>query len=93
MMNFGKALEILKDGGTVARKGWNGKNMFLFLATWKEFESDCFKGKLPEIVNDVICMVTTQNTIQIGWLASQTDLLSDDWYVIDKSNLLEEFAV
>lgn len=81
-MNFGHALELLKRGEKVARKGWNGKEMFLFLATGKQFESDNLGDQLPEIVNDVICMKTAQNTICIGWLASQTDMLADDWEII-----------
>lgn len=82
-MNFGHALEMLKHGKRVARKGWNGKGMFLFLATGKEFESENFGDKLPDIVNDVICMKTAQNTICIGWLASQTDMLAEDWELIN----------
>ena len=81
-MNFGHALELLKRGEKVARKGWNGKGMFLFLATGKQFESDNLGDQLPEIVNDVICMKTAQNTICIGWLASQTDMLADDWKIV-----------
>lgn len=81
-MSFGHALELLKRGEKVARKGWNGKGMFLFLATGKQFESDNLGDQLPEIVNDVICMKTAQNTICIGWLASQTDILADDWEII-----------
>lgn len=82
-MNFGHALELLKRGEKVARKGWNGKGMFLFLATGKQFESDNLGDQLPEIVNDVICMKTAQNTICIGWLASQTDMLAEDWKIVE----------
>lgn len=82
-MNFGHALEMLKLGYRVARTGWNGKGMFIFLATGKQFESDNFGDALPEIVNDVLCMKTAQNTIVIGWLASQTDMLAEDWCIVD----------
>lgn len=82
-MNFGEAIEVMKNGGRVARKGWNGKGMFLFLATGKEFESQNFGDSLPEIVQDVICMKTAQDTICIGWLASQADMLSDDWKIVE----------
>ena len=82
-MNFGHALELLKQGEKVARKGWNGKGMFLFLATGKQFESDNLGDQLPEIVNDVVCMKTAQNTICIGWLASQTDMLAEDWKIVE----------
>lgn len=82
-MNFGHALELLKCGHKVSRSGWNGKGMFLFLATGKEFESQNFGDSLPEIVRDVICMKTAQNTICIGWLASQLDMLADDWGLVE----------
>lgn len=78
-LDFGEAIRIVKNGGRVARKGWNGKGMFLFLATGKEFESQNFGDHLPEIVQDVICMKTAQDTICIGWLASQADMLTEDW--------------
>ncbi len=81
-MNFGQAIEALKQCERVTRKGWNGKGMFLFLATGKEFVSENLGEKLPEIVNDVICMKTAQNTISVGWLASQADMLAEDWEVI-----------
>ena len=82
-MTFGHALELLKSGCAVARKGWNGKGMFLFLASGTEFEFNSFGDKLPEIVNDTICMKTAQNTICVGWLASQTDMLAEDWEVVE----------
>ena len=82
-MNFGHALELIKRGEKVARKGWNGKGMFLFIAAGKEFESENLGDKLPEIINDVICMKTAQNTLCIGWLASQTDMLAEDWKIVE----------
>lgn len=81
-MNFGQAIELLKEGKRVAREGWNGKGVFLFLATGREFVSENFGKALPEIIQDVICMKTAQNTICIGWLASQADMLSEDWIEI-----------
>lgn len=78
-MNFGQAIEKLKSGKKVAREGWNGKGMFIFLASGKQFESSNLGDALPEIVNDCICMKTAQDTIVVGWLASQTDILAEDW--------------
>lgn len=80
--DFGSAITFLKMGLKVARKGWNGKDMFLFIV----------KPTLPHpfnhtdatkdlFINDSICMKTAQNEIVVGWLASQTDMLADDWLI------------
>jgi len=82
-MTFGDALEIIKRGGKVARTGWNGKGMFLFLVHPVTIE---YKADIPdaeiEFLNEIpnsIAMATAENKIIVGWLASQTDMLSDDW--------------
>jgi len=81
-MNFGHALEALKHGDRVARTGWNGKDMYLFLADGKQLTHCLCSGDMPPCT-DSICMKTAQNTIVIGWLASQTDMLADDWKIIE----------
>ena len=76
--DFGWALRRLKAGHRVARAGWNGKHMFLYLAPAPEFwtpEGRKIRGK-PSIV-----MRTAQGFDQIGWLASQPDMLEEDWEV------------
>lgn len=84
MMNFGDALEALKLGGRVARDGWNGKEMFLFLVPGSTFAVNRapLLGIYPEgaVINyqSHIDMRTAQGTI-VPWLASQTDLLAEDW--------------
>lgn len=78
-MNFGQAIEALKKGKKVARKGWNGKGMYLFLANGEDIQS-C--TSINEKCVDVICMKTAQNTVVFGWLASQTDMLSEDWVIV-----------
>lgn len=82
--DFGSALDVLKDGGRVARQGWNGKGMFLFLANGKDIQS-C-TGIEDECV-DVICMKTAQDTVVFGWLASQADMLAEDWYELADERL------
>ena len=83
-MNFGLALAILKQGGKVARTGWNGKDMFLFLVPGSTFQVSRapLLGIYPEgtTVNyhAHIDMKTAQGYV-VPWLASQTDLLADDW--------------
>lgn len=71
-MNFGKAIECLKTGKKVARKGWNGKNMYLELQVPDEHS----KMSLPYIF-----MFTAQGD-RVPWLASQTDMLCEDWELI-----------
>ena len=81
-MTFGLALEALKKGKKVARMGWNGKGMYLFLAAGEDLTNCLSKGDMPQCV-DSICMKTAQNTIVIGWLASQTDMLAEDWILVE----------
>lgn len=68
-MNFGKALEALKEGKKVARSGWNGKDMWLEL----QVPDSGSKMTLPYIYMKTAC----DNLVP--WLASQTDVLSEDW--------------
>lgn len=86
-MDFGTALAALKSGHKVARDGWNGKGMFLFLVPGSRFEVNRppLLGIYPEgTVIDYhahIDMKTAQGYV-VPWLASQTDLLAEDWVVI-----------
>ena len=85
-MSFGNALHLLRKGFRIARKGWNGKNQFLFLVKGNSLEYRTDANLLPlagkEVKHsDVIAICTSAGVIQLGWLASQTDMLSDDWMV------------
>lgn len=87
-MNFGQAVEAMKRGEKVERSGWNGKGMFLFQIdgnAW-DFTCDFTCDSTDEEVNDLdtlpfICMKTAGNNL-VPWLASQADVLSEDWFVI-----------
>jgi len=81
-MTFGIALELAKKGIKIAREGWNGKGMYLFLAHGEDLTNCLFKDKTPKCV-DSFCMKTAQDTIVVGWLASQTDMLAEDWIIIE----------
>lgn len=81
-MTFGIALELLKEGCKVAREGWNGKGMYLFLAHGEDIQS-C--TGIDDKCVYVICMKTAQNTVVFGWLASQTDMLAEDWVIVEES--------
>lgn len=91
-LTFGLAIESLKAGKKVAREGWNGKGMFLFLTNNIDFTTDAdlsemadFEGDLFEgdLTHDSIVMKTADNRFVVGWLASQTDMLADDWMIVD----------
>ena len=84
-LDFGDALNALKAGKQVARAGWNGKGMFLYLIKGTELQSGLKYGfgeylNEPEFVS-TICMKTADNKLVAGWLASQTDMLAEDWVV------------
>ena len=72
-MNFGQAIEALKQGKKVARTGWNGKGMHLELQRPDAHS----KMTLPYIY-----MYTAQGD-NVPWLASQTDMLSEDWVTVE----------
>ena len=84
-MNFGQALEELKKGKRVARKGWNGKNQYIELAnniSYKNSEQEVINVEHDAIGNRAIAFIGTSG-VQLGWLASQSDMLSDDWYIVE----------
>ncbi len=94
MKNFGFAIEALKEGKKVARKGWNGKDMFLFLLKAGTIpKSAIHDPMLKAVLQDneldhfealgTIRMKTADNKILTGWLASQTDMLSEDWFIVE----------
>lgn len=96
-MNFGQALEALKLGSRVRRSGWNGKGMWL--ALWgpgtyqatsilfencqpaRDYATSCRSGSAD--VAGCIVMRAADGSLVFGWLASQTDMLADDWECID----------
>ena len=85
--NFSHALEELKNGSLVARKGWNGKGMFLFLVPGSQFVVNRAPLNVifPEgtVINyrSHIDMKTVDDQI-VPWLAAQTDLLAEDWVLV-----------
>ncbi|MGJ0848323.1 DUF2829 domain-containing protein [Tissierella praeacuta] len=81
-MNFGEVLEKLKKGERVARRGWNGKGIFL------ELQNPDKNSKMtqPYIYIDTLGLDTTNPNAPKGrlpWLASQTDMLVEDWEVVE----------
>lgn len=92
-MNFGEALEMAKRGRLVSREGWNGKNMFIFIG-FPKVNVNAKSKKHGMVYTDasetfgcnysgpVLCMKSAQEEIVVGWMASQTDMLSSDWIEI-----------
>lgn len=82
-MNFSQALEFAKQGHRISREGWNGKGMFVFLVN-----GDSIKVAIHEAygdptkdgydVRDFLMMFTAQSDL-VPWVASQSDILADDW--------------
>jgi hypothetical protein len=88
-MDFGDALEAIKNGERVARAGWNGKDMFIFLVPGSTFEVNRppLLGIYPEGTkveyHAHIDMKTAQGYV-VPWLASQADLLAEDWVMVNE---------
>lgn len=85
-MPFGLAVEALKLGKTVARSGWNGKGMFLFIIQGSNDIAKLHGYGFGEMMNeptfrDSIFMKTVDNQL-VPWTASQSDVLATDWEVL-----------
>lgn len=83
-MDFGEAINALKVGMRVCRKGWNGKRQYIQLATgisYKTTHGEIVNCDHEEIGNAAIAFVGTSG-VQMGWLASQADMLAEDWVIL-----------
>lgn len=77
-MSFGLAIEALKKGQKVARRGWNGKGM------WLELQRPDAHSKMTLPYVFLNYPADAQNTpgARVPWLASQTDMLAEDWRIV-----------
>lgn len=95
-MTFGEAIEKMRRGAFVAREGWNGKNMFIYLTGSSKVPAGelrgnaraaaAYRAELDGADHDVVIrshidMMDATGCVVCGWLANQTDMLADDWYV------------
>lgn len=103
MLDFSKALIELKTYKAVSRKGWNGKNMYIVLASTTEINGvdnnldDCGEGTNINVTLEDITiegcevsdfiLIKTADNKIVPWVASHADLLSDDWFVYDDKYL------
>jgi hypothetical protein len=86
-MTFGTALALVKTGALVARAGWNGKGMFIFLVPGSTFKVNRppLLGIYPEgtkVNYHAHIDMKTADGMVVPWLASQTDVLAEDWTVV-----------
>ena len=91
-LNFGQALEALKNGRFVSRAGWNGKGMYLWVLPAAKVPVEwCKEAHLKKLAEDAggamdclpsIRMKTADGKVLTGWLASQTDMFAEDWCIL-----------
>ena len=91
-MNFGETLEFMKQGNAVAREGWNGEGMFVYLVTGGKYpvQMKCVKhladseGKVK--YNPYMAIKNVDGTVST-WVPSVNDCLANDWYGIKNTNI------
>lgn len=86
--SFGEAIKYLKRGMKVARKGWNGKNQYIELASGIGYvnpNGELINPDHEAIGNKAIAFVGTSG-VQLGWLASQADMLAEDWVFMEEKH-------
>ena len=92
--DFGSAIRYVKAGEKVCRKGWNGKGMYVYINRGSSENIDnkidgiprylfdlCEQGSATRLPN--FNMVSASGAIVTGWLASQTDMLAEDWCIAE----------
>lgn len=90
MSKIGEAIDLMKEGQKVARKGWNGKGMFIYYVAANKYPAgNNPMGTMKGIFKDdlvpyqaYIAMKTADNTV-VPWLASQSDLLAEDYVIVN----------
>lgn len=83
-LSFGLAIEAVKKGMKIARRGWNGKNQYVELAeriSYENAQHEVINAQHEAIGNKALAFVGTSG-VQLGWLASQADMLADDWVIV-----------
>lgn len=84
-MSFGLAIEAAKQGKKIARRGWNGKGQYVELATNISYiapDGAVANPRHEAIGNKALAFCGTSG-VQLGWLASQSDMLADDWMIVE----------
>lgn len=89
-LSFGLAIEAMKQGRRVTRRGWNGKGMYIFLADTVDLHTMADLSELAGEVESLPCIVmrNAQRKLVPGWLASQADMLADDWMLLPDCGMM-----
>lgn len=85
--SFGMAIDLMKEGYKMQREGWNGKGQYIELASnisYKNANGEIINCNHDAIGNKAIAFVGTSG-VQMGWLASQADMLAEDWIVLSST--------
>jgi len=96
LFDFGEAIKLLKQGKKVSREGWNGRDMYLFLLPEADVPVEWIKDphlkEIAELNGGVVhCLPSIrmftvnsygQRSVLTGWLASQSDILYEDWFEV-----------
>jgi hypothetical protein len=85
VFDFGTAIKMVKEGKKMKRQGWNGQDQFIELATVVCFQrpnGDVVGVNHKDMGSKAIAFHGTSG-IQLGWLASQADMLSEDWIEVE----------
>ena len=103
-MTFGDAIGKMRRGAFVAREGWNGRNMFIYMTGSSKVAPGELRGNARAaaayragldgtdhdvVIRSHIDMMDATGCVVCGWLASQTDMLADDWYVREYAQNIE----
>jgi len=84
-MNFGEAINVMRNGGRVQRSGWNGKGQYIELAkniSYVNSKGEIINVNHDAIGNQAVAFIGTSG-VQLGWLASQADMLAEDWQTVE----------
>lgn len=84
-MNFNLAINFLKDGHKLARKNWNGKGQYICLAHMDKCtlaDGNIITDPCHINIGSNFIMFVGTSGYQCGWLASQADLLANDWFIV-----------
>lgn len=86
-MNFGEALEVVKEGKRIARKGWNGKGMYVYYIPANSYKAitEVAREEFGDMVpyNPYFAIKNINNTVST-WVPSVNDCLAEDWFIVEE---------
>lgn len=87
-MNFSNALDAVKDGERISRDSWNGKSQFVYHVPAGRYPAQTgvakdYFGEYALVAYPAYLAIKTVQETVVPWLASQTDLLAEDWYIVE----------